>query len=369
MSETPLNRYRALVAAGTLRPDDAQRAAVEKLNLLHMRLTRKGGDGARGGVFGLFGFGRRGEEEVEERLGLYLYGGVGRGKSMLMDLFFADAPVAKKTRIHFHAFMQRVHRDLDAARKTQVEDPIKPVARRIADETRLLCFDEFQVSDIADAMILGRLFKKLFERGVVVVATSNRHPSELYKDGLNRQLFLPFIDLLMAKLDVHQLEGPTDFRIARARGMKTYHSPLGAEAAADFEAAWDEVVASGRPRPLVVAVQGREVRLPTACGRVARAGFEDLCGKPLGPADYLAIAEAVDTLFLEAIPTLSRARNNEAKRFVTLIDALYEARRQLICTAAAEPSELYVEGEGAFEFARTASRLEEMRSADWPPAA
>ncbi len=362
MSETPLERYRALVAEGALKPDDAQRAAVEKLNLLFMRLSRHGAGGA---VFGLFGFGRRGEQQIEARSGLYLYGGVGRGKSMLMDLFFARAPVAKKRRVHFHAFMQEVHKALDVARKTQVEDPIKPVAKQIAATAPLLCFDEFQVTDIADAMILGRLFKKLFERGVSVVATSNRHPTDLYKDGLNRHLFLPFIELLMAKMDVHHLEGRTDFRLARVAGIETYYWPLGRDADAAMDRAWEALVGPEDGAPLGVRVGSREVVIPRHRIGNGRASFADLCAKPLGPADYLAIAAVVRTLFIDRIPRLSRANADQAKRFVTLIDTLYEAKVQLVCSADAPPEALYVDGDGAFEFQRTASRLAEMQSEAW----
>jgi cell division protein ZapE len=283
---------------------------------------------------------------------------------MLMDLFSVTAPVAKKRRVHFHAFMQEVHRGIAQARAQGASDPIRPVADSIADEATLLCFDEMQSSDITDAMLVGRLFERLFERGVVVVTTSNRAPDELYKDGLNRQLFLPFIAQIKERLEVHELASATDHRLDRLAGAPVYHSPLGPEATAALDAAWDGL-ALGPGAPRTLTVQGRAVTLPAFRNGVARATFADLCGAPLGPADYLATAAAIDVLILYDTPNLGRARNTDAKRFVTLIDALYEAKVRLICSAAAEPDALYPEGEGAFEFARTASRLHEMRSAEW----
>ena len=313
----------------------------------------------------MFVFSSRGDAEEGAQKGLYLYGGVGRGKSMLMDLFFETAPVERKRRAHFHAFMQEVHKGIDAARSGGAPDPIQPVAEKIAAEATLLCFDEMQVTDIADAMILGRLFDKLFDEGVVVVITSNRHPSDLYKDGLNRQLFLPFIDRLCGELDIHHLDGPTDFRLARLHGLEIYHSPLGPVADAAMDQAWDEVTEGATGAPLSLEVSGRQVTVPRYASGVGRAEFEELCGQPLGAADYMAITERVRTLFIDRIPRLSRANYDRAKRFVTLIDTLYEAKIHLVCSADAEPDNLYEEGEGAFEFERTASRLMEMRSADW----
>ena len=357
----PLARYRALVAEGALRPDDAQRAAVEKLELFFRRLER----GEKRSVFGRFGFIRGGEGETAGVNGLYLYGGVGRGKSMLMDLFFADAPVEKKRRVHFHAFMQEIHARLHEARGKGVADPLPPIAAAVAAQAQLLCFDELQITDIADAMIIGRLFEALFERRVVMVATSNRHPSDLYKNGLQRERFLPFIALIEDKLDVHELDGGEDHRLERLRGREVYHAPLGPEARAAMDAHWRNLTLGAAVEPLRLSVQGRELRIDQFASGVARTDFESLCGAPLGPADYLALAQAVRTLLIDDIPLLGRARANEAKRFVTLIDALYEARTQLVCSAAAEPDDLYPEGDGAFEFQRTASRLWEMRSEDW----
>ncbi|HRO11177.1 cell division protein ZapE [Amaricoccus sp.] len=355
--------YRRRVAEGEIDADPAQRLAVEKLQLLAMRLADYNPAKPKRVGLGRFGWGR---ERLEEKPvpGLYLYGGVGRGKSMLMDLFFAAAPVARKRRVHFHAFMQEVHKGIAAARAKGVTDPVRPVADRVADEATLLCFDEMQVTDITDAMLVGRLFERLFERGVVVVTTSNRAPEELYKNGLNRNLFLPFIALIEDRLEVHELESATDHRLDRLKGAEVYHAPLGPEATAALDAAWERL-AGGPGAALPLQVQGRTVTVPEYRNGVGRASFRELCGAALGPADYLALAEAVEVLILDDIPRLSRARNNEAKRFVTLIDALYEAKVRLVCSAAAEPDALYVEGEGAFEFERTASRLHEMRSADW----
>ena len=355
--------YRGRVAAGDLVADPAQRLAVEKLQLLHMRLADYNPQAPKRVGLGYFGWGRD-KLEVKPVPGLYLYGGVGRGKSMLMDLFFEGAPVSPKRRVHFHAFMQEAHAGIHAARAKGAGDPVRPVAEGIADGATLLAFDEMQVTDITDAMLVGRLFERLFERGVVVIATSNRHPDDLYKDGLNRHLFLPFIAMIKDRLEVHHLESATDHRLERAAGEQVYFAPLGPEADAAIDAAWERhAEAPGAPKTL--EVQGRRVTLPRFAHGVARANFADLCEAPLGPADYLAVARAARVLILERIPRLSRARNNEAKRFVTLIDALYEAKALLIASAEAEPDDLYQEGAGAFEFRRTASRLAEMRSAGW----
>ncbi len=363
MADGPLGAYRALLAAGSLRDDAAQRLAIEKLQLLHTRLRGYRPETPRRVGLGLFGWGR---ESIEQKSipGLYLYGGVGRGKSMLMDLFFAGAPVEPKRRVHFHAFMQEVHGAIFEERKKHAQDPVVPVADRIAEGATLLCFDEMQITDIADAMLVGRLFERLFFRGVVVVTTSNRHPDDLYRDGLNRQLFVPFIAMLKERLEVHHLDGGTDFRQARLRGMEVWHSPLGPAATAAMDAAW-EALAGGPGAPHVLQLKGRELVIPRAMNGVARASFAALCEAPLGPADHLAIADRFGALILDDVPVMRRADNNAAKRFVTLIDALYEGEVRLICSAAAEPDALYADGEGAFEFQRTASRLEEMRSEGW----
>ena len=365
MSDGLLPVYRAKLAGGALREDTAQRLAVEKLQLLHTRLADYQPETPKKVRLGIFGWGR---ERMESRdvPGLYMYGGVGRGKSMLMDMFFEHSTIMPRRRVHFHAFMQEVHNGIHAARKTGIEDPIRPVADAIADSATLLCFDEMQISDITDAMIVGRLFERLFERGVVIVTTSNRHPDDLYKDGLNRHLFLPFIEMIKSRLEIHHLESETDHRQKRLSGMKVYHCPLGADATAALDQAWNDL-AGGQGDPLHLDVKGRDVTIPRYLNGVGRAGFADLCEKPLGPGDYLALTEVLRVLILDDIPILQREKNNEAKRFVTLVDALYEGRVRLLCSAAAAPEALYPAGTGAFEFERTASRLTEMRSADWPP--
>ena len=295
--------------------------------------------------------------------GLYLWGGVGRGKSMMMDLF-VDSLGLPCRRVHFHAFMQEIHAALHRARKSGAEDALAPVAEAVATDIRLLAFDEMQITDITDAMIVGRLFEKLFAAGIVVVTTSNRAPSELYKNGINRQLFLPFIQLIEEKLVLHEMVSPTDYRQNRFSGSPVYFTPNDSAAQSQMEQIWRDLTA-GASAPLTLLVQGRQVVLPGYHNGVGRVRFFDLCGQPLGAADYLAVAEAVRVLLLEDVPQLGRSNFNEAKRFVTLIDALYEARVRLICSAAARPEMLYLEGEGTFEFERTASRLREMQSEEW----
>jgi len=280
-----------------------------------------------------------------------------------MDLLFAqvDAP---KERQHFHAFMQWVHARMTEARKRGVDDAIKPVVDELTDKLRFLAFDEMQITDITDAMIVGRLFEGLFRSGVTVVTTSNRPPDDLYKDGLNRDLFRPFIDLIKERMVVHELVSATDHRQGRLAGTQTYFTPLNAESRRAIDAIWQDLT-HGDDAPFTLHVKGREVELPRFHNGAARVPFYTLCGRPLGAADYLALADAVRVLVLEDIPALGRSNFNEAKRFVTLIDALYEAEVKLICSAAATPEMLYLEGEGSFEFERTASRLREMQGDDW----
>jgi cell division protein ZapE len=298
-----------------------------------------------------------------ESKGVYLHGDVGRGKSMLMGLFFDQCPVSPKRRVHFHAFMIEVHAFMHEWRKGHAGDPIIALGRRIRESAKLLCFDEFHVTDIADAMILGRLLSALFESGVVVVATSNRHPDDLYKNGLQRQRFLPFIELIKQRTTVIKLDGAKDYRLAHLRALATiYHTPLG-EAADAFVADSYAELAQGAPATASrLRVNGREVVLPAVHGDLAMASFRDLCETPLGAADYLELACDFSTVILYDIPRLTPDRLNEAKRFATLIDSLYEHKVKLICTAEVPPEELYTSGEGAFEFERTVSRLHEMQT-------
>lgn len=297
--------------------------------------------------------------------GLYMWGGVGRGKSMLMDWFYEEAEIESKSRVHFHAFMLDVHRRIGKARKTGDGDPIAPVAKSIAKEARLLCFDEFHVTDITDAMILSRLFEALWSRGVVVVATSNRAPDGLYENGLNRPLFEPFIDMMDGFMIIHEFAGQTDHRLRQLTAAPVYYAPLGRAAASSLDAAWKRLTGGAVPRPTTLRVNARDVVLSRTAACVARTSFHRLCADTLGAADYIHLAHAFQTLILEDVPQMGPENRNEAKRFVTLIDALYETRTKLIISAAVPPEDLYAHGDGSFEFERTASRLIEMRSEDY----
>lgn len=370
--------YATRAAEGMIRPDPAQEAVLPEFERIRDALAAP--PPQKRGFFGR-------TPKADPIRGLYLWGGVGRGKSFLMDLFVTHVGVPKR-RVHFHAFMQEIHAGMNEARKRGVDDAIAPVAEQVAENVRLLAFDEMQITDITDAMIVGRLFERLFAAGVVIVTTSNRHPDELYKNGLNRQLFLPFIAMIKERLEVRELVSPTDYRQDRLAGEKVYFHPANDAARRTVDRLWQEMSGAPAERPhharteaagaeiargvqttpearLTLRVKGRDVVLPRFRNGVARVSFWDLCGQALGPADYLAVAGAVRVLILEDIPLLDMSKFNEAKRFVTLVDALYEAKVKLIATAADEPERLYLEGAGAFEFERTASRLREMGSAGW----
>ncbi|HXC57096.1 MAG TPA: cell division protein ZapE [Rhizomicrobium sp.] len=348
-----LERYRAAVAGGELKADAAQQRAALRLQALGQALAA-------------WRPGRRLFFANTPPKGLYLWGDVGRGKSMLMDLFFDAAPVARKLRIHFNEFMVQTHARIHEERQRAGSgDPIPAVGREIADRAVLLCFDEFQVSDVADAMILGRLFEQLFARGVVIVATSNTPPDRLYEGGLNRQLFLPFIAEIAARLGVVELNGAVDYRLQRLSGLAVYMHPLGPEADAAMDAAWRRLTDRADGTAMRLAVLGRSVPVPQAAKGVARFTFDALCAQPLAGADYLAIAHAFHTVLIDRIPRLGPDQRNEARRFVVLIDTLYDEGVKLVCSAEAAPEELYAAGDGADAFRRTVSRLHEMQSVDY----
>jgi cell division protein ZapE len=362
-------RYRDLICSGRFERDPAQEQLVERLDALAARL-----DGYRpakkAGALGWL-FAARPSEPL---CGLYIWGPVGRGKSLLMDMFFETVQVQRKRRVHFHAFMADVHarihawrQDRKAGRTNGGDDPIAPVAEALAKEAWLLCFDEFIVTDIADAMILSRLFAALFEQGVVVVATSNVEPDELYKDGLNRALFLPFLELLHEHMDVARLEARTDFRLEKLRDSSVYYVPADERAHAALSQAFETLTGRAHGAPTTLRVLGHPIVVPEAAANVARFPFAELCEKPLGATDFLALARAFHTIILDDIPLIQANQRNEAKRFINLVDALYDGHVKLIASAAAEPPELYL-GSGnreAFEFERTASRLIEMRSPEY----
>jgi cell division protein ZapE len=367
MSASISVQYAARVAAGKIERDSAQEAVVADLARLEQRiaqhrLARK--SSSLGWLFGTRAC------ETEDIKGLYIFGEVGRGKTMLMDLFFAASPVARKRRVHFHEFMTDVHERIYALRQkaklgeTNGEDPIALTAVAIAQETWLLCFDEFHVTDIADAMILGRLFKRLFELDVVVVATSNVPPSELYKDGLNRALFLPFIALIEQHMEIVPLQARADFRLEKLAGTPVWYVPADRAADAALDEAWRRLTAGHVGEAQDLLVKGRAVHVPCAAMGVARFTFHDLCQQPLAAADYLKIAHEFHTIIIDHIPVMDYERRDEAKRFIILIDMLYDNAIKLIASAEAEPDALYRASDGfeAYEFNRTASRLIEMRS-------
>jgi cell division protein ZapE len=360
-------QYAALVATGEIERDPAQEEAVARLARLNAQLAMHRLARKSSSLGWLFGQRVKPGQELE---GLYIWGDVGRGKTLLMDLFFAAASTKRKRRVHFHQFMGGVH-DRIAAFRSETKnggsngDPIVHVARSLATEIELLCFDEFAIYDIADAMILGRLFEALFAAGVVVVATSNRPPDDLYKDGLQRERFLPFIAMIKDELDVLELDNGRDYRLMRLIGRPVYYSPLDDASAKSLEETFAELTDDTRPAPMMIEVKKRQVRVPRQAMGVAWFDFIDLCGQPLGAVDYLAIADRFESIVISNVPKLGPDNRNEAKRFNTLIDTLYEAKVHVVMSAAAPPAELYTEGDGAFEFERTVSRLMEMQSIDY----
>jgi cell division protein ZapE len=365
-----LDLYGSLAAQGRIERDSQQIAVVLKLDALastleESRLAKK--SSALGWLFGA-----RKTETATPR-GLYIWGSVGRGKTMLMDLFYESVAVEPKRRVHFHAFMADVHKRIFAWRQKKKagevkgDDPIAPIADELIRESILLCFDEFAVTDIADAMILGRLFEALWARKIVVVATSNVDPDDLYRDGLNRALFLPFIGMIKSRMEVLKLDSRTDFRMEKLSGAPVYHCPADEAARAALDRAFKALTGLDRGGPVSLPLLGREIAVPEAESHVARFDYADLCKKPLGSADFLAIAENFHVLLVDNIPVIKPEERNEAKRFINLIDALYDQKVKLIASAAAEPDGLYraEQGREAFEFARTVSRLTEMRSTDY----
>jgi cell division protein ZapE len=359
----PMAGYRALRREGRLDPDSAQQLAVERLQSLYRALLDYRPEA--GWHSWLARFGLAGHNGAHAPMGLYLCGPVGRGKSMLMDLFFATVPGPRKRRRHFHAFMLEVHDRIEQERRDRTREPFAKVATDIAAVATLLCLDEFEVDNIADAMILERLFGALFEAGIVVVATSNRAPDELYPHGLHRDRFLPFIDLLKRRLDVLALDSGRDYRLARLQGKRVYYHPLDEAAHQGLAAVFAELSDGAVGAPTSLVVKARPLAVPRAARNLAWFGFEDLCVKPLSAADYLAIAERFAAVIVEGIPRLGAERRDEARRFNILIDTLYDARSLLIASAEVPPDELFVTGDGSFEFQRTVSRLNEMQSADY----
>ncbi|MEE8444524.1 MAG: cell division protein ZapE [Alphaproteobacteria bacterium] len=363
--EPPLQRYRSLRRAGEIKADPVQELGAEKLQSLHHALTgyQPAGDTWLTGWKDRFGLGRSTDEPPQ---GLFIFGPVGRGKSMLMDLFFDSAPVERKRRVHFHAFMLEIQQRLTQERRTtKRDDPLMAVAADIAGETWLMCFDEFHVVNIADAMILGRLFQGLFERGVVIVATSNSAPQDLYRGGLQRDRFLPFIDLICERLDVLDIGTGVDFRLDRLKGQPVYHTPLGAAATERLDTAFETLTDTANGQAVALTVLGRKLIVPIAARGVARFTFDELCREPRAAPDFLAIATHFHTVIIDGIPRLSPQEREVAKRFVVLIDTLYEHRVNLFASAEVDPAELYPAGDTAFEFKRTSSRLIEMQAEDY----
>ena len=364
MTEGPLSAYRAKLDAGEIDFDPVQQLAVEKLQSLHHALAHYEPASGASGWKERLGLARRRGAPPQ---GLYIFGPVGTGKSLLMDMFFAGSPVAAKRRVHFHEFMQEVQARLHAMRAdTKAKgEPLVRLAADLAEQAWLLCFDEFRVVNIADAMILGRLFEALFDQGVIVVLTSNSAPDDLYEGGLQRENFLPFIALLKSRLDILQLDNGRDYRLDRLRNEPVYYTPLNTKAKAALDRAFAQLTDGANVEPRVLELGQRALKVPAAARGVARFTFKQLCEAPLGAPDYLALAARFHTLVLDRVPCLKPEQRNEAARFITLIDALYDRHANLVMSAAGPPESLYPKGTGAKEFKRTVSRLMEMRSQEY----
>ena len=367
LGEGPSAGYRDLVLKGQLVEDHVQLNAVNQLERLHNLLRGYELSVASGSWIKKLLFKSINSRETPK--GLYVYGGVGRGKSMLMDLFFDGVAVKNKRRVHFHEFMQEAHELIHIWRQNnrneQQAEPISPVAAKIAKNTALLCFDEFEVRDIADAMIVSRLFTALLELGVVVVATSNRHPDELYKDGLQRDLFLPFIKLVKAKMDILHLQDGKDYRLDRIKALKTYIQPADHKATLLLEQIYHDLTDGNLGQQGVIEFKGRQINVPRVSGAVAFFGFGDLCSIPLGAGDYLLLAKRFRSIIISDVPVMTSQNQDLARRFMVLIDALYESKAHLVMSAAADPTNLYKGSDWGFEFDRTISRLLEMQSVDY----
>ncbi|MBN2753108.1 MAG: AFG1 family ATPase [Rhodospirillaceae bacterium] len=367
-----LSAYRQGLARGVLKPDSAQEEIVAALHEAWERLEGYRPPPVVEGFGGWLERLRFGVRAVDPPRGVYIWGDVGRGKSMLMDMFFAALTSHAKRRVHFHAFMREVHEQLHALRrsphtfaKADMVDPLSEVARLISQNVWVLCLDELEVQDIGDAMIVGRLFDALTTRGVVVVTTSNRPPKDLYKDGLQREKFLPFIDLILARLDVLHLSALRDYRLGRLKGERLYLSPLGPETDEELDRIFLHLAGSVVPHPATIPVKGREVAVPRAAGSIAWFRFSDICAKALGATDYMEIAARYQAVVIAGIPRMGEAMAAEARRFVTLVDVFYDHRVKLMCSAEVLPSDLYSGNKGDFEFQRTASRLMEMQADDY----
>lgn len=365
------DKLKAMVVAGDLQSDPVQAQMALRFDAL-LQAIQAQRPARKSSALGWLFAARKPEKSAVPR-GLYIHGGVGRGKTMLMDLFFSLVPIKRKRRAHFHEFMADVHDRIHQHRQklkngeTKQADPVPPVAEALIAEARLLCFDEFSVTDIADAMILSRLFGELFARGCILVATSNVEPDNLYKDGLNRGLFLPFVELLKKHVDIVALDNGTDYRLEKDEGLPVFRYPLGADADRAMDKAWLRETAGQAVAPSSIAFRGRKIAVPAAAGRAARFSFSDLCERPLGAADYLAVLERYDTIFLDHIPFLGPDRRNETKRFINLVDTIYDHGARLFASAAAAPESLLAvrKGTEGFEFDRTVSRLIEIRSVEY----